>query len=253
MIIYYSGTGNSRYCAEHLGILRDDEVVDAFKYMRSGIAPDFFTDEPYVFVSPTYCWQLPRVFQQFIRTSNLRGDRDAYFFMTCGSDVGNAEEYNRKLCEEVGLRYKGTVAIKMPENYIARYEVPTEEVADKLVKISQRVLIRAERLIHHIQPFPPRKVNWVDKFKSGPLNKLYYKFIVTAKPFYATDACNGCKKCEKSCVMNNITVQDGKVTWGKKCTHCMACICGCPQEAIEYGKKSIGKPRYQCKKFEEKK
>nr|WP_264291386.1 MULTISPECIES: hypothetical protein [unclassified Dorea] len=28
------------------------------------------------------------------------------------------------------------------------------------------------------------------------------------------------------------------------CTHCMACICYCPAEAIEYGKKSVGKPRY---------
>ena len=25
---------------------------------------------------------------------------------------------------------------------------------------------------------------------------------------------------------------------------CMACICYCPKEAIEYGKKSKGKPRY---------
>lgn len=250
MIIYFSGTGNSRYCAEYLGVLRDDEVVDAFKYMRSGIVPDFFTDEPYVFVSPTYCWQLPRIFQDFIRTAKLRGDRDTYFFMTCGSDIGNAEEHNMKLCQEVGLRYKGTVAIKMPENYIARYDAPPAEIAEKIVKIAQRPLIRAERLIHHIQPFPPRKVTWKDKFKSGPLNSLYYKFIVKAKPFYATDACIGCKKCEKACVLNNITVKDGKPSWGDKCTHCMACICGCPTEAIEYGKKSQGKLRYQCKKFE---
>ncbi|WP_366008713.1 4Fe-4S binding protein [uncultured Eubacterium sp.] len=32
--------------------------------------------------------------------------------------------------------------------------------------------------------------------------------------------------------------------WGNQCTHCMACICYCPTEAIKYGKKSIGKPRY---------
>ena len=67
MIIYYSGTGNSRYCAEYLGATLDDEVVDAFKYMRSGIAPDFFSDEPWIFVSPTYCWRLPRIFEEFIR------------------------------------------------------------------------------------------------------------------------------------------------------------------------------------------
>ncbi|MGN0984081.1 MAG: flavodoxin domain-containing protein [Gemmiger sp.] len=44
--------------------------------------------------------------------------------------------------------------------------------------------------------------------------------------------------------MNNITIQNGKPVWGGDCTHCMACICRCPTEAIEYGKKSLGKPRY---------
>ena len=91
----------------------------------------------------------------------------------------------------------------------------------------------------------------MDKLKSGPINALYYKFLVKAKAFYTTDACSGCGKCEKACVLNNITIKDGKPIWGNKCTHCMACICGCPTAAIEYGKKSQGKPRYQCKKFEE--
>ena len=45
--------------------------------------------------------------------------------------------------------------------------------------------------------------------------------------------------------MNNITLRGGRPVWGKACTHCMACICYCPAEAIEYGKKSRGKPRYR--------
>ncbi len=44
--------------------------------------------------------------------------------------------------------------------------------------------------------------------------------------------------------MNNIRMENGKPVWGQACTHCMACICYCPTEAIEYGKKSVGKPRY---------
>ena len=40
--------------------------------------------------------------------------------------------------------------------------------------------------------------------------------------------------------------------WGKNCTHCMACICYCPKEAIEYGKKSKGKPRYHFEALERK-
>ena len=42
----------------------------------------------------------------------------------------------------------------------------------------------------------------------------------------------------------NITLKNKKPVWGKHCTHCMACICYCPAEAIEYGRKSVGKPRY---------
>ena len=33
---------------------------------------------------------------------------------------------------------------------------------------------------------------------------------------------------------------------------CMACICYCPKEAIEYGKKSRGKPRYHFEALEKK-
>lgn len=67
-----------------------------------------------------------------------------------------------------------------------------------------------------------------------------------AKKFYATDACIGCGKCTKVCPLNNVNLRDRKPVWGNQCTHCMACICKCPEEAIEYGKKSKGKPRYQC-------
>ena len=41
-----------------------------------------------------------------------------------------------------------------------------------------------------------------------------------------------------------------KPHWGKECTHCMACICYCSVEAIEYGKKSIGKPQHHFKQLE---
>ena len=60
--------------------------------------------------------------------------------------------------------------------------------------------------------------------------------------------CIGCGKCEKLCPLNNITLQNARPVWGTNCTQCMACICYCPTRAIEYGKKSAGKPRYH---FEE--
>lgn len=251
MIIYYTGTGNSKYCAKLLATKLEDQVVDTFEYMKNGIAAELVSDKPWVFVSPTYCWQLPHIFQDFIRSATFNGNKDAYFFMTCGSDIGNAGAKIESLCQEVGLNYKGVIPVVMPENYIAMFEVPPAEIASKIVTVARRPLQKGARLIKKGECFEKQKVSFADKFKSGPLNPIFYKMIIKAKPFYVTDACIGCGKCARACVLKNISMKDGKPVWGKDCTHCMACICGCPTEAIEYGKKSQGKPRYICQEFEE--
>ena len=71
-----------------------------------------------------------------------------------------------------------------------------------------------------------------------------------ANAFQVSAAYTGRGGCVKRCPMNNIALKNGKPVWGESCTHCMACICYCPTEAIEYGKKSVGKPRYHFKKLE---
>ena len=249
MIVYFTGTGNSKYVAEMLADKLQEESIDSFNYIKNNIAAELTSSSPYVFVSPTYCWQLPHIFQDFIRTASFVGSKDAYFIMTCGSDIGNAGEKIQKLCEEVGLNYKGVMKVVMPENYIAMFEVPQEEIAKKIVLVAKRTILKASRLIRKEEAFPSEKLRIMDRFKSGPLNPIFYKLCVKAKPFYTTDACVGCGKCAKVCVMNNIIVENGKPKWGDNCTHCMACICGCPTEAIEYGKKSQGKPRYICETY----
>ena len=74
---------------------------------------------------------------------------------------------------------------------------------------------------------------------------MFNRFQMSPKHFYATDSCISCKRCEKVCPVDNVKLREGRPVWGKNCTHCMACICYCPQEVIEYGKKSVGKPRYR--------
>ena len=75
---------------------------------------------------------------------------------------------------------------------------------------------------------------------------IFYSLFVKDKKFYAKDDCIGCGLCERLCPMDNIEIKNGKPVWKGGCTHCMACICSCPESAIEYGKISAGKPRYKC-------
>ena len=75
MIFYFSGTGNSRYCAKRLAHRLGDEAVDAFPFLRDDHFPALTSRSPWVFVSPTYGWQLPRIFEALLRGGRFSGSR----------------------------------------------------------------------------------------------------------------------------------------------------------------------------------
>ena len=124
-----------------------------------------------------------------------------------------------------------------------------EEEAKKIIDAAREPLLEAAALIAGDQPFPGGKLTLADRLKSGIVNRFFYRFCIKSSPFYTTLACNGCGRCAKMCFTNCIVMREGKPHWEGHCTHCMACICGCPQYAIEYGKKSQGKPRYRCEEY----
>lgn len=250
MVVYFSGTGNSRFAAEYLAKQLGDELLDAGERIKTGVRDTLHSDRSWVIAAPIYAWRMANVMAEYLRSAQLTGSREAYFVLTCGSEIGDAGKYAAQLCEEIGLRYMGVLEVVMPENYIAMFNAPGEEKARSIVTKAKPVLEQAGTLIRQGKHFPVPKVGLLDRLKSGPINEGFYKFYVKADAFYAKDTCTGCGFCVKACPLNNIRLSDGKPVWGKDCTHCMACICGCPTQAIEYGKMSRGKPRYQCPKDE---
>ena len=124
------------------------------------------------------------------------------------------------------------------------FSAPQADEARQIVAKAEPDIDRAIAAIQANQPFAPTRNNLYDRFMSGPVNPIFYKCFVKANAFTASSACISCGQCAKRCPMNNVTLKDGKPVWGKNCTHCMACICYCPVSAIEYGKKSVGQPRY---------
>jgi len=250
MIVYFSGTGNSRFAAEFLAKQLNDELLDAGQRMKTGERDSLHSDRPWIFAAPIYAWRMANVMAEYICRTELTGSRDAYFVLTCGSEIGDAGKYAALLCKEKGLHYKGVLEVVMPENYIAMFNAPDKKESRAIVSKAKPILVQAGELIRQRTGLPSPKVGLLDKLKSGPINQGFYKFFVKADGFFSTAACTGCGFCVEACPLNNIRLNDGKPIWGKNCTHCMACICGCPTEAIEYGKRSRGKPRYQCPKDE---
>nr|WP_308505926.1 EFR1 family ferrodoxin [uncultured Agathobaculum sp.] len=252
MVVYFSGTGNSRYCAEMIADELGDSLTDVFPHIRARQAAELQSDRPWVFVAPTYGWQLPHIFAEFVQRSNFSGSRKAYFVLTCGSEIGCAGSGIAKLCKEKSFEYKGVLQVVMPENYIVLFRAPGQAQAQKIIEAARPDIESGIACIRRGESFPPHKTGVVDWLKSNPVNAMLYRFTIRAAPFYATDACIGCGKCAADCVLHNIRLENGKPAWGADCTHCMACICGCPVHAIEYGKATRKKVRYQCPPYQKK-
>ena len=248
MILYFSGTGNSAYAAKKIGQEIQDEIMDLFKKLRSRDYSPISTQRPWVIVTPTYAWRIPRFLEKWLERTPLSGNKDIYFVMTCGENIGNAGKYLKKFCDKKGMNYRGCFEIVMPENYIALFKTPDQNTGIKIIEKAQKPLRQAARMIKEGKPFPSSPVSVTGRLCSGIVNDFFYPFMVHAKKFYATDACISCGKCVKVCPMKNVRLENQRPVWGSRCTHSMACICRCPKEAIEYGKHSRGLPRYTCPK-----
>ena len=252
MILYFSGTGNSKYVAQRMAEALNQSPLSMNDRIRSHDTSPVETDERLVIVTPTYAWRIPRAVSEWLGKTELTGAERIWFVMDCGSEIGNAAGYNRQLAAQKQLQYMGTAQIIMPENYIAMFNAPRKEQAKSIVEQAEPELQKVLTRLKAGQQFPAPRENLYDRFMSGPVNPVFYRFFVKADAFWATEACIGCGKCVELCPLNNIHLENGKPVWGKNCTHCMACICYCPKEAIEYGKKSRGKPRYHFEALEKK-
>lgn len=246
MILYFSGTGNSEYVAKRIGKEIGEETVNLFEKIRRQDWSRLYSERPWVIVTPTYAWRIPRIVHRWLERTPLEGSKDIYFVMTCGDSIGNAGHYLQKQCAQKGMKYLGCAGITMPENYIAMFTTPGREEALEIIRKAEAVIVRTAQYIRGGEPMPQSRISVMDKLNSGIVNDGFYPVCVHAKKFYATDACISCGKCEAVCPLSNIRLENGKPVWGENCTHCMACICRCPKEAVEYAKHSKGQPRYVC-------
>ena len=249
MILYFSGTGNSEYAAKRISREIHDETVDLFKKIRNHDFTELYSEKPWIIVSPAYAWRIPRILNEWLGKTTLAGSKDIYFIMTCGGSIGNAGAYLKELCAGRQMDYRGCLPVIMPENYIAMFSTPAKEEALKIIEHAEATIDKAASFIKSKATFPQHSVTVKDKMSSSIVNRIFYPMFVHAKKFYVKDTCISCGKCETLCPLANIRIVDGKPVWGTDCTHCMACICRCPVEAIEYGKHSSGLPRYTCPKL----
>ncbi|MBO4459058.1 MAG: EFR1 family ferrodoxin [Clostridiales bacterium] len=245
MIFYFSGTGNSRFVAKGIARTIGQEAVDITTYTRTMERPDFTDTGVYVFVCPSYMSAPARAMTDFVEWAGFPQGVKAYFIVTCAASMGITPRVSSEICDKKGMKFMGAEQIEMPQNYIAHFTTKQVEENIDIIEKAENEIERISGLIRNGEVLECKKIGAVEYSVTKWVRDVYYKDFMKTKKFKATDKCIACGKCTKVCPLSNITIENKRPVWGDKCTHCMACINQCPVDAIEYGKGSVGKPRYK--------
>lgn len=276
MIIYFSGTGNSRAVALelHRRFFPGDDSGKMLCELSGArlLYPDrqLLTaedNELILWVFPIYSWGVPPMVNRFIdkvRYKNAENGRH-YMVCTCGDDVGRADDQWR---QHIGRRSwipRGAFSVIMPNTYVCMkgFDVDPEDVAaGKIAAMPGRLDEICGAIGRGFADSDVTRGSWA-WMKTNVVYPLFRAFKMSPLPFRADPAtCTRCGLCARGCPTLNISLKKAESTetgasvpsgrgalnppqWGPVCTMCLRCYHNCPVHAISYGKETDGKGQYR--------
>lgn len=260
MILYFSGTGNSRAVATELGRIFGEEVTAMAPSLRGGSLTLPAGTRHLIWVFPVYSWGVPPYVLDIMHTVTLNGATDIihHAVMTCGDDCGLADRMWRKAVVSRGWRDGGVMSVQMPNNYVSLpgFDVDPRNVEErKLAAYPARVKAVAaeiERVESTGQPVTDIVRGSFAWIKTHVIYPGFVRHAMNPARFSVSDACISCRKCAHMCPLDNITMNaaDGnpkspRPAWGNDCAGCLGCYHICPVHAINYTSATRNKGQYK--------
>lgn len=254
MIVYFSGTGNTRHCAMLLSRLLGDVPVELTRNMLENPekcalpAPD--KERRIIWMFPVYSWGIPVKVLRAMRHIHIADVHSLTNWMvcTCGDDIGRTAHLWRRAMRRRHLRTAAAFSVQMPNTYVFMkgFDVDSPELEHKKIADAEDRLHKIAALIAAGRPTPdsivPGRWAWV---KTALIRPYFNAFCTGTGPFAATDACVGCGLCARRCPMQNITITaQHRPAWGNDCLLCTRCYHICPAHAVAYGRTTAGKGQF---------
>lgn len=239
MIVYFSGTGNSRFVAEELARLLGESVV--CMDCDGGGVRALEGDEGLGIVFPVYAWGLPAIVGKWLKGMDMSGERYVWTAMTCGDDMGYTDVVLERV---IGRRVNAAFSLQMPNTYVCLpgFDVDSPELAASKVTKTQEMLPRIAEVVGargECRELTRGGLAWM---KTYVLRPLFNGLLVTDRFFRASDNCSSCGLCARECPTKDIVMAKGRPSWlGGECTGCLRCFHRCHRRAIDWGRFTKGK------------
>ena len=243
-IYYFSGTGNSLQIAHQIAKGLEDCTIKSMA-AQPPKEPVGGSGESIGFIFPVYYVGLPLLVKEFVEKLNILPETYCFAITNYGRISGNTLGMLENILQKKGVKLSYADGVKMPGNYIVNYSPHNPDKVKEILKKSMNKVDKATKAIAKGTQRPVKK-----NILSRLLTKIAYPSLSKNiarwdEKFLATNECTCCRLCYEICPVNNIKIEDCHPVWQHHCEKCLRCIQWCPTEAIQYGKKTIERRRYQ--------
>lgn len=244
--VYFSGTGNTKYCVEKL-LQEYDPDGKAYSIEAENTVQEICSHSEMILGYPVQFSNIPKILQDFIVDNRcVWKNKKVFILATMGLFSGDAAGILARLLARYGANIVGGLHLKMPDS------IGDEKALKRTLAQNQELVRRAEQTIK--KAAQAWKDNHPCQDGMGFLNhlaglfgqRLYFRNHTkeySDRLKIDKAQCIRCGKCITICPMKNLCWKEGQVAPGGKCTMCYRCISFCPTQAITL----LGKRVYeQC-------
>ncbi len=249
MILYFTGTGNSKFAADLIGGVLQDEVICLNDFIKNGISPAFHSEKPFVIIAPIYAWRFPQVVEQLIVKAEFTGNSNLYFVGTMGANSGNTDRFCQKIAQGKNMTFQGFCGVVMPNNYFSG-GIPSPDQAIPIIEAAVPVLRSVAQQISDGKAIHKSDSTGMAGLKSGWIHNSFSKYMASSKGFTVSFSCSSCGLCRNVCPVNNVEMIGSKPQFGNHCINCYACIHRCPMKAINIKNQTQKSHRYVCPEYQ---
>lgn len=232
--IYFSGTGNTKYCVENF--LKYYDGTKAISIENPEIVDLIKESEEIILGYPIYYSNIPKIVRDFINEhKNDFKNKKTFIIATMGLFSGDGAGCGARLLKKHGATITGGLHLKMPDC------IGDKKALKKSLEENKEIVIKAERKIedavNKLKQGNPTKNGLSIFHQIGGLFGQRLWFYNKTKEYtdklkIDNDLCIGCGKCVAICPMDNISISHEKVMDRNMCTMCYRCFSNCPQKAI---------------------
>ncbi|PBG39592.1 iron-sulfur protein [Clostridioides difficile] len=241
--IYFSGTGNSRYCVEKF-LQEYDITANSYYIEDNELLQHINNHENIIFSYPVQYSNVPKILKDFIiNHSTLWNGKRVFIIATMALFSGDGSGVLARILKKYGAITVGGLHVKMPDS------IGDEKVLKHSLEYNRKLVIKAEKKVtkaakklKHGSP-PKEGLGFLSHIVGLFGQRLYFinkTNMYTDKLKINTEECIVCGKCVNLCPMKNLVIKNCMIVANGQCTMCYRCVNNCAKKAITLlGKKVV--------------